>query len=75
MDFSMSKTNDVATLRIVGELDAVTTRDLLPSIAALLAERHPRVVVDVSGLRLIDSLCDQPAAIFKLLHLDRVLQA
>ena len=55
MDFSMSKTNDVATLRIVGELDAVTTRDLLPSIAALLAERHPRVVVDMSGLRLIDS--------------------
>jgi anti-sigma B factor antagonist len=99
MDFSTSKTDDVATLRIVGELDAVTTRDLLPSIAALLAERHPRVVVDVSGLRLIDScgvgglvclykkakeyggvvivhgLCDQPAAIFKLLHLDRVLQA
>ena len=98
MDFSMSKTNDVATLRIVGELDAVTTRDLLPSIAALLAERHPRVVVDVSGLRLIDScgvgglvclykkakeyggvvtiqgLCNQPAAIFKLLRLDQVLQ-
>jgi anti-sigma B factor antagonist len=99
MDFSTSKTDDVATLRIVGELDAVTTPDLLPSIEALLAERNPRVVVDVSGLRLIDScgvggllclykkakeyggvvtiqgLCNQPAAIFKLLRMDGVLQA
>ena len=55
MHFSTSRTDDVATLRITGELDAVTTQDLLPSIEALLAERHPRVVVDVSGLRHIDS--------------------
>jgi len=99
MHFSTSKTDGVATLRIEGELDAVTSRDLRPSIDALLAERHPRVVVDVSDLRLIDScgvgglvslykkareyggvvtvhgLCNQPAAIFKLLRLDRVLLA
>jgi anti-sigma B factor antagonist len=98
MHFSTSRTDDVATLRITGELDAVTTQDLLPSIEALLAERHPRVVVDVSDLRLIDScgvgglvclckkareyggvvtiqgLCNQPAAIFRLLRLDQVLQ-
>jgi anti-sigma B factor antagonist len=97
MYFSTSRTDDVATLRIEGELDAVTIPELRPSLEALLAERHPRVVVDVSGLRLIDScgvgglvflykrakeyggvvtvegLCHQPAAIFKLLRLDRVL--
>jgi anti-sigma B factor antagonist len=99
MDFSTSKTDGVATLRIVGELDAVTTPDLRASVNDLVAERHPRVVVDVSGLRLIDSsgvgavvslykkakeyggvvtvqgMRDQPLAIFRLLRLDRVLQA
>jgi len=99
MEFSTSKTGGVATLRIVGELDAITAPDLRPFVDALVAERHPRVVVDVSGLRLIDSsgvgavvflykkakeyggvvtvqgLCEQPAAIFKLLRLDRILVA
>lgn len=56
MDFSTNRTDGVATLRIAGELDAVTAPDLRPSVEALLAERNPRVVVDVSGLRLIDSL-------------------
>jgi anti-sigma B factor antagonist len=56
MDFSTNRANGVATLRIAGELDAVTAPDLRPSLDALLAERNPRVVVDVSGLRLIDSL-------------------
>ena len=55
MEFSTSKADGVATLRIVGELDAVTTPDLRPFVDTLVAERHPRVVVDVSGLRLIDS--------------------
>jgi anti-sigma B factor antagonist len=55
MEFSTSKADGVATLRIVGELDAVTTLDLRSSVDALVAEQHPRVVVDVSGLRLIDS--------------------
>jgi anti-sigma B factor antagonist len=55
MDFSTSRTHDVATLRIEGELDAVTISDLRPSLDALLAERYPRVVVDASRLRLIDS--------------------
>jgi anti-sigma B factor antagonist len=99
MEFSASRVGGVATLRIVGELDAVTTPNFRPFLDALVAERHPRVVVDVSGLRLIDSsgvgavvflykkakeyggvvtvhgLCEQPAAIFKLLRLDRVLVA
>jgi anti-sigma B factor antagonist len=56
MQFSTSKADGVPTLRIAGELDAVTAPELRPSLDALLAERNPRVVVDVSGLRLIDSL-------------------
>jgi anti-sigma B factor antagonist len=55
MDFSTSRADGVVTLRIEGELDAVTIPDLRPSIDALVAERHPRIVVDLSGLRLIDS--------------------
>jgi len=56
MDFSMSRSDGVATLRIKGELDAVTIPDLRPSVDALVAERQARVVVDASGLRLIDSM-------------------
>ena len=56
MEFSTSTAGDIATLRIVGELDVITTPALRPSVDALVAERQPRVVVDVSGLRLIDSL-------------------
>ena len=55
MEFSTSRVGGVATLRIVGELDAVTTPNFRPFLDALVAERHPRVVVDVSGPRLIDS--------------------
>ena len=55
MEFSTSTAGGIATLRIVGELDVITTPALRQSVDALVAERHPRVVVDVSGLRLIDS--------------------
>ena len=55
MEFSMSRADGIATLRIVGELDAVTVADLRPSVDALVADRHAHIVVDASGLRLIDS--------------------
>ncbi len=55
MVFSKSSHDGVATLRIDGELDAVTIPDVRPAIDALIAEHHRRVVVDLSGLRLIDS--------------------
>ena len=55
MEFSMSRADGIATLRIVGELDAVTVADLRPSVEALVADRHSHIVVDASGLRLIDS--------------------
>lgn len=56
MDFSTSRADGVATLHIAGELDAVTAPDLRPSVDALLSEQPPRMVVDVSRLRLIDTL-------------------
>ncbi len=55
MEFSTSNHDGVATLRIDGELDAVTIPDVRPAIDALIAARPARVVVDLSGLRLIDS--------------------
>jgi anti-sigma B factor antagonist len=55
MDYSTNSGNGTTTLRIQGELDAVTIPDLRPSIDALVAEQHPRIVVDLSHLRLIDS--------------------
>ena len=55
MEFSTSRAGGVATLRIVGELDAGTVPDLRPAVDALVAERQSRIVVDASGLRLIDS--------------------
>jgi len=55
MDFTTSRADGVVTLRIEGELDAVTIPDIRPTIDALIAERHPRMIVDLSGLRLIDS--------------------
>ena len=55
MEFSTSTAGGIATLHIVGELDVITTLALRQSVDALVAERHPRVVVDASGLRLIDS--------------------
>ena len=55
MDFSTSRANGVVSLQIEGELDAVTVAQIRPAIDALVAERLPIVVVDVSRLRLIDS--------------------
>lgn len=55
MEFSKNSRGGVTTLRIEGELDAVTIPDVRPAIDALIAERHPHIVVDLSGLRLIDS--------------------
>jgi len=55
MDFSTSRTNGVTTLRIEGELDAITVSEIRPTIEALVAERPARVVIDVTNLRLVDS--------------------
>lgn len=55
VQFSTTKTNEETVLRIAGQLDAVTAPDLRSLIDALLVERHQRVIVDASDLRVIDS--------------------
>jgi anti-sigma B factor antagonist len=55
MEFQVGQADGSAILRIEGELDAVTSTELRPALERLLAERHARIVVDLSDLRLIDS--------------------
>jgi anti-sigma B factor antagonist len=97
MLFSLNTQDGATTLRIEGELDALSVVDLRPIITKTGEERPSQVLVDLSRLRLIDSsgvgaivalfkvvrsyggnlvvvgVRDQPLAILRLLHLDRVL--
>jgi len=97
MIFNLTTHAGVATLRIEGELDAMSVVELRPVIATVSNDKPTQVFVDLSDLRLIDSsgvgalvalfkavrayggnlgvvgAREQPLAIFRLLHLDRVL--
>jgi anti-sigma B factor antagonist len=55
MLFSTSAANDVTVLRIEGELDAVSVTDIRASLSTIAEGKPPRVEVDLSALRLIDS--------------------
>ena len=55
MTFSRTDTGDVTVFRIEGALDAMSTPELRGVIDAIVADRRPRVEVELSGLRLIDS--------------------
>jgi anti-sigma B factor antagonist len=56
MTYEISTTADGTTrLSIRGELDALSVPDLRPEIDGLIARRLPRVEVDLSHLRMIDS--------------------
>ena len=55
MNFSRSDQGDVTVLRIEGALDALSTPELRPVIDAIVADKRPRVEVELSGLRLVDS--------------------
>ena len=55
MIFSTSKDGAAVTLSITGELDAVSVPDLRPALDDLIKEGHKKVIVDLRGLRLIDS--------------------
>jgi anti-sigma B factor antagonist len=56
MTFERIDTDDhVTELRIAGSLDAMSTPELRPVIDAIVAEKRKKVIVDVGGLRLIDS--------------------
>jgi len=55
MNFNREDNGDVTVLRISGSLDALSTPELRPTIDALVAEKRPKITVDLSDLRLIDS--------------------
>jgi anti-sigma B factor antagonist len=55
MKTSIDCAENVLTLRVEGNLDAQTAPSLRPTIDEILNERPGLVVVDLSGLRMIDS--------------------
>jgi len=55
MIFTTAIEGGTVTLNITGELDAVSVPDLRPVLDDLISKGHKRIVVDLSGLRLIDS--------------------
>ena len=55
MIFSTSIDSGTVTLHITGELDAVSVPDLRPVLDDLISKGHKKIVVDLAGLRLIDS--------------------
>jgi anti-sigma B factor antagonist len=55
MNWSRTDDGGTTTFRLIGSLDAVTTSELRPVVDALVAEKRPKIIVDASGLRLIDS--------------------
>ena len=55
MDFNLNTVQDASVLEIQGELDAMSVPDLGPAIRRIGDKRPPRVLVDLSHLRLIDA--------------------
>ena len=56
MEYCTTRTGPAVTLKIRGELDAVTVDDIRGEFDEIVANGGDRVVVDLSGLRLVDSL-------------------
>lgn len=54
-EFTRSDDGDRSTLRVEGVLDAVTIPGIRRTLEALIAEHRKEIVLDLSGLRLIDS--------------------
>ncbi len=55
MKSTIQRDTDVTTLRIEGELDALSAPILRPTIDTIIGDNPKLVVVDVSALRMIDS--------------------
>lgn len=55
MDFSKIVRPDATVLQIGGELDSLTAPELRPTLEDIAQEQPPKVIVDLSRLRLIDS--------------------
>ena len=55
MKSTIQRDNDQTTLRIEGELDALSAPVLRPTIDTIVADNPKLVVVDLTSLRMIDS--------------------
>ena len=55
MTYATSLENDALVLYIRGELDAVTVEEIRSSLDGLATAGHRTVIIDLSGLRVIDS--------------------
>jgi anti-sigma B factor antagonist len=55
MKYQVESEGEVPLIRVAGELDAVTVPQLRNVFQGLEAQGHRRLVLDLSGLRLIDS--------------------
>jgi anti-sigma B factor antagonist len=55
MTYATSLENDALVLYIRGELDAVTVEEIRESLDQVATARHRTVIIDLSGLRVIDS--------------------
>lgn len=55
MHYTKQLLDGEVVLRIEGELDALTAPELRPALDQVVSDGNPRVTVDLSGLRLIDS--------------------
>jgi anti-sigma B factor antagonist len=55
MNYSRTDDGTTSTLRVRGELDALSSPELRPLLDQLVADKPREVVVDLSELRLIDS--------------------
>jgi anti-sigma B factor antagonist len=55
IEITRTENADVVSLRIAGTLDVLTAPELAPEIERVVTEKRMRVMVDLSGLDLIDS--------------------
>jgi anti-anti-sigma factor len=55
MIYSTNIDGNTVTLNVNGELDAVSVPDLRPVLDDLISKGHKKIVVDLKGLRMIDS--------------------
>jgi anti-sigma B factor antagonist len=55
MDFNLNTVEDESVLSIGGELDALSVQSLRSVFEQIADDRPPKVLVDLSNLRLIDS--------------------
>jgi anti-sigma B factor antagonist len=55
MEYCTKTVGSTVTLNISGELDALTVTDLRQELDKIVEQGGERVIVDLSGLRLIDS--------------------